>query len=99
MDVEKAIKRLFDAYARLLDRVNKIEKDVKAIKENVDWLMDELRVQIREIEEMGKYKRENCANLVNGKCTMWQWSITKQPLRPSKVWCAVCWMYKKREVH
>jgi len=101
--VDKAIKKLFEGYGNLLERVKAIESDIVKLKDEIDNLtyrVGEINLRlndVRSIYEMGKYKYENCANrMEDGRCRAWVQKPSNENIKPTTFWCAVCHVYSPK---
>jgi len=99
LNIEKAINRLFEAYGELLTKVRELNEKLRKLEgeliEKADILRDS-KVLSREIIELGRYKQEHCQHYRNGKCTVWIYTKTKEPISPSLIRCALCWLFKPK---
>jgi len=103
LQVDKAIRRLFDGYGNLLERVKALERDVERIKADIDYLLTRVgdisfRLDsVKSLYDMGKYKYDNCANkMEDGRCNAWIRKPTGERIKPDVFWCAVCHLYQPK---
>ena len=104
LDIEKAIKKLFEAYGELLGEIKELKKELENLqKDFVDYKLQKARILIdsevvsKEVFELGKYKQERCYyyRKEDGKCEAWVYSKTGELVTPSLARCALCWLFRQ----